>query len=707
MAAPDVPLVFAVGKIAAPSPSQLQLVRAPSGVLAGHGDFAQSLGAQDSSAAASTAAFVAIAGATTAAAAARARRRNKRVERRTAVIRAAAPAAAIATAGIIGGASAAGAVTGVMDAREDLPARVHKSGRRPVVIVLGSGWGAASFVQGLSEEEALMYEIIVVSPRNHFLYTPLLPFATMGTTEERSIVTPVRQLITGKADYLEAQCDHVDPINKVLTCSRKDKDTDESTTFNLEYDILVYAVGAKTNDFGCAGVREHAYFFKEVNDARRVREKVLDNFEKASLPTASPEQRDVLLSFVVVGGGPTGVEVAADLADFVKGDAKKLYPKLLKHVRIRLVNTGANLLATYDREISRSSLEVFQRSNVEVLSGYRVVEVTPNEVVMNRSEDNETVRASYGCVVWAAGIKENALSKQLKSTLIEMNKGKPAGDVQANNRGIVVDEWMQVCGSNGSIYALGDASTVQQELASNYAEELFKEGGVDGNDELDIYALRDLFERSKVRFPQFEDYANYLQEATNRSSPNDDPRIASVAKVVANAAVREERAWKWAAELVSQRVANRKEPRNPTQIADLFRRVDANKNQKIDFEEFKVLLSAIDENLRAFPATAQVAAQQGKYLAKMFAKGAISGKRREEATAENDPFTYFHKGSLAYLGDGDAAFDLPVVGPVTGPVAGVAWKLYETSAQVSWKNRAMVALDWVRSALFGRDTSRL
>lgn len=189
---------------------------------------------------------------------------------------------------------------------------------------------------------------------------------------------------------------------------------------------------------------------------------------------------------------------------------------------------------------------------------------------------------------------------------------------------------------------------------------------------------------------------------------SDDPRIARVAKLFATALDREQDAFKTAFRLTSERVGDRTAQKGFEAISQELKEVDANSNVQLDYEEFKDLLTRIDLNLQAFPATAQVAAQQGKYMADLFAKG-LDGKTEtlEAAARDAGPFTYFHKGSLAYLGDGEAAFDLPVLGPLTGKLAGVAWKLYETSAQLSWKNRALVGLDWIRSEVFGRDTSQI
>lgn len=649
--------------------------------------------------------------------------RGARTARASAVATAVAAAAQLAKAAAAA-ASGAGAVAGVKEAVDAAPPPRHRSGRRPKVVILGSGWGAATFLKGLSEKEAQMYDITVVSPRNFFLYTPLLPACTMGSIEERSILTPVRKLVAGKGEYLEAKCDHIDTVRKVVCCGRAGRPAqraddsherfpegpaDGKVSFELEYDILVYAVGAQTNDFNCPGVLEHASFFKEAPDARRVRERISDAFERASLPTASEEEKQALLSFVVVGGGPTGVEVAADLADFVSGDAAELYPKLVDIVKIRLINTGDMLLSTYDAEISRASVEVFQSKGVQVMSGYRVVEITQSEVKM-RSRDGDIIGLEYGCVVWAAGIKEHALTTQLKGSLIELNEDVSELNVtslKAPARGIITDEWLHVRGSCGSIFALGDAATVRHDRTLPFAEQLFKAADIEGTGELDLAALRDLFRGASDEFPQLEEYAQYLSSVV--TDTNDDPRMAAIARVIEQGLFREQRAFKEAFALTNQLVGDRTKRVGYETVAADLAEADANSNERIDLEEFKALLDRVDKNLQAFPPTAQVAAQQGKYLAKAFAKGIIDGSMEgyKETTTVTERFAYFHKGALAYLGDGSAAFDLPVLGPVTGPAAGLAWKLYETSAQLSWKNRALVGLDWVRAQLFGRDTSRI
>eukprot|EP00435_Cladocopium_sp_Y103_P044595 s1378_g12.t1 len=284
----------------------------------------------------------------------RRRAKNPKVQRRVIgpAVAAAAAAAKVAAAGKLAaaGGAAASVAAGIKTLSKERPA-AHKSGRRPKMVVLGTGWGSVTFLQGLSEDIAKYYDITVVSPRNFFLtlgldallalcyspsqafgilgrlpgfklpdflhtsrlqpwlhfrarlslrYTPLLPASTMGSIEERSIVTPIRRVTKDKADFLEAKCEHIDVKNKVVKCTRAgtpdnsaDIDYDhfpEERTAGVE-DVLIYGIGAQTNDFATPGVQEHAFFFKELTDARKVRDKVTDLFERASLPNATEKQK--------------------------------------------------------------------------------------------------------------------------------------------------------------------------------------------------------------------------------------------------------------------------------------------------------------------------------------------------------------------------------------------------------------------------------
>lgn len=109
---------------------------------------------------------------------------------------------------------------------------------------------------------------------------------------------------------------------------------EKGRVFDLSWDRLVVGVGCYSQTFGTKGVREHAYFLKDVGDARKIRNRLLSCFEMASLPTTSEEMKRMLLNFAVVGGGPTGIEWSAELCDMIDEDMKHLYPELVGYAKV-------------------------------------------------------------------------------------------------------------------------------------------------------------------------------------------------------------------------------------------------------------------------------------------------------------------------------------------------------------------------------------
>lgn len=207
---------------------------------------------------------------------------------------------------------------------------VYPKEERKKVILLGSGWGAMSVLNHLRPDQ---FDITIVSPRNYFLFTPILPSVTVGTVESRSIVEPVRRLIlkyhgSDQVQYYEAECVDVDHENKTIHCRDVSGIQGTVSEFDLHYDVLVVSVGASNNTFNVPGVTENCYFLKEMEDARTIRDAVIDLVESASFPGQPEEEVKRLLRFVVVGGGPTGVEFASELRDFLREDIPKIYSNI-------------------------------------------------------------------------------------------------------------------------------------------------------------------------------------------------------------------------------------------------------------------------------------------------------------------------------------------------------------------------------------------
>ena len=189
---------------------------------------------------------------------------------------------------------------------------------RPKIVVLGTGWAACSFLRKLHTDK---YHVTVVSPRNHFLYTPLLCGTTVGTVEPRSIIEPIRTLLNrsnaSDVTYIQASASAINPTTQSITCKTTAEEAACSHTdirsFDLPYDHLIVAVGCQPTTFGTPGVLENGFFLKELGDAQKIRNRISDLLETASLPGTDLATKKRLLHFCVVGGGPTGIEFAAEL----------------------------------------------------------------------------------------------------------------------------------------------------------------------------------------------------------------------------------------------------------------------------------------------------------------------------------------------------------------------------------------------------------
>ncbi|KAK9839229.1 hypothetical protein WJX81_002839 [Elliptochloris bilobata] len=539
----------------------------------------------------------------------------------------------------------------------------HSGTSKPRVVVLGSGWGAMSFLKSLPRDAAESIDLTLISPRNYFLYTPLLPAVATGTVEERSIVEPVRRVLKKKGKYFEAICNDIDPVERSLVaCFPPEAGLDEAC-FKVPYDMLVLAVGSSNNTFGIKGVEDHCFFFRSITNANELRRRVSECFERAALPQSTSEERKKLLSFVVVGGGPTGVEVAAELHDMVRDDLVKVYPDLIKDVRIRVIELMDHVLSTYDRAISDYTANEFSRGAIELVLNSRVAGVRKGEVDVINTTTNTTEVIPFGACVWSTGVAMHPLIKKLQ--------GKLPGGTQTHFRSIVTDEYLRVIGSEGTIFSIGDAATIAQGKALAKAKDLFWEADKDGNGVLSLGELRDMLRAHSREYSHFAEHARFLDGKYGAS--------------------------RWGG-MVASAVSRGKKPVDAV-VGELT------EDTALEEDQFRDLLEKIDRGLRALPATAQVAKQQGEFLAALLGKGAV--RQGSQIPADAKPFKYSHKGSLAYVGSDKAVMDVPTVGPIFGWGAGLMWKGFETYSQISFRNIFLVSLDWIRTKIFGRDISRV
>ncbi|CAF1105552.1 unnamed protein product [Adineta ricciae] len=551
-------------------------------------------------------------------------------------------------------------------------------GSKPRIVVLGTGWGAVPLLKHLDSKK---YEVVCVSPRNYFLMTPLLPSVSVGTVETRTVIESIRSLVGPRVKYVEADCVDIDPRSKTITCnsdggnsvsrgddvkaivrpskreagasSRIIKDSARSRPqFQMKYDTLVVAIGSENNTFNTPGVEEHAHFLKEVLDARRIRSAISDAFESANTPSQTDEERKRLLHFVVVGGGPTGVEFAAELADLVREDLHHYFPRLVANdVKITLIEALDHVLSMMDKQISDYTEKHFRRENIEVLMNTFVKEVKQREVVIQFKGSNQLTSIPCSVVVWATGIKARPLTNRIREII--------GLKVQSNRFGILTDRYLRVKGvEDGSIFAIGDCATIEQPKLVDQIQTLFEEADTQHRGALDLQQFKLLVERKVAEFPQLDIFSKTIEKT--------------------------------------------------------FQEADKDQSGFLTLAALHLALEKADKKIRALPATAQVASQEGRYVADLLNQ--IPNLTVNDYQQHNlKPFRYKHMGSLAYVGSDSAVLDFtgtrPILDlfnlqPLSGRSAAYLWKSFYFTEMFTGRTKTLLAFDWIRTHLYGRDISR-
>lgn len=286
---------------------------------------------------------------------------------------------------------------------------------RPRVVILGAGWGGLSMVRKLHTDK---FDVTLVNPKNYFLFTPLLASTTTGRTSKSSIIEPVRHFCK-RADaedvrFIESEAVSVNVESQSVTCRDISEMHTSNDTFDVPYDYLVVAVGAEPATFGTPGVKEHAVFLKQIEHSRVIRSRILDALETACIPGQSDSEIDRLLSFVVVGGGPTGVEYAGELADFLKRDATRAYPpEVASRCSIRIIEGLPHVLARFEPETIEFAEKQLKEENVILECDHFVKQVDAGKLTLSHRLTKEISTVPFGVLVWVTGIAARPLVKDL------------------------------------------------------------------------------------------------------------------------------------------------------------------------------------------------------------------------------------------------------------------------------------------------------
>ncbi|KAJ4304295.1 NADH:ubiquinone oxidoreductase [Collariella sp. IMI 366227] len=330
-------------------------------------------------------------------------------------------------------------------------AQVEPDPSKKTLVILGTGWGSVSLLKRLDTEN---YNVIVISPRNYFLFTPLLPSCTTGTIEHRSIMEPIRTILRSKkasVKFYEAEASSIDPDRKVVRLIDTSEIQGDITETEVPYDMLVIGVGAENATFGIPGVREHSCFLKEIGDAQRIRKRIMDCVETAAFKDQSPEEVNRLLHMVVVGGGPTGVEFAGELQDFFEEDVKHLVPELSSRFKVTLIEALPNVLPMFSKQLIEYTESTFKEEKIDIHTKTVVKKVTEKSVeaeVTKPDGSKETIVFPYGLLVWATG---NAVRPVVRDLMAHIPAQKNS------RRGLAVNEYLVVQGTR-DIWAVGDCA---------------------------------------------------------------------------------------------------------------------------------------------------------------------------------------------------------------------------------------------------------
>lgn len=302
---------------------------------------------------------------------------------------------------------------------------------RPTVVVVGAGFGGLNAARSLKRAAA---DVLLVDRNNYHLFQPLVYQVATAGLEPEEIAKPVRAILRGQRnfDFRLARVTGVDFAGRTVL-------TDDGP---IGYDYLVLSIGAATNFFGLGGVERFGLTLKDVPGAVGIRNHVLSCFEEAMFEP-QPERRRALLTFVVVGGGPTGVEMAGALSELIRLVLVKDYRRLdLKDVRILLLEAGNRLLAGFPPRLSEAAANTLWKKHVEVRHGAQVTDFDGTSASL---KSGETIPSRT--LIWAAGVQAAPLAHAL---------GVPTAHLGR----VRVEPTLQLAG-HPEVFVIGDAAYLE------------------------------------------------------------------------------------------------------------------------------------------------------------------------------------------------------------------------------------------------------
>ncbi len=301
------------------------------------------------------------------------------------------------------------------------------------IVIVGGGFGgvytAKYILNHIKKEDDV--EVVLLNDKNYFLFTPLLHEVATGGLNRHHVVVPIREIL--KSSYFTFVCTkakHIDFKKKVVL----------SDSGPISYDYLVVASGSKTAYYGTEGAEKYSIPLKTLENAAHIRNHVISECECAAQVKAS--ERNLHLTFVVVGGGPTGVELAGELSQFLDQLATLDFKEFSrKDISIKLVHRGDKIMQQFPEALGRKAQRKLGKLGVEIMLNASVERITANQAHVKIG--SKVQKIDTHSVFWTAGVESQKVGQ------------KP--DVTDDNNCFVVDDYLQVKGLD-QVYSLGDCA---------------------------------------------------------------------------------------------------------------------------------------------------------------------------------------------------------------------------------------------------------
>ena len=309
----------------------------------------------------------------------------------------------------------------------------EKSQKKHCVVIVGAGFAGFNAARELSRLMGATTEIVLINSADYFLYLPLMPQVTGGLVEPRHICVSLPRRLR-KVRFVLGTVDHVDPRQKVVSWVGP-----EGASGEVGYDRLILTAGSVNKLLPIPGIAEYAHGFRSIAEAIFLRDEITRQLELAAV-AADPAEREARCTFVVVGAGYTGTEVAAQGQLLTTRLAKAMRGLVGQPIRWMLLDTAPRLLPELDPRLSKTADRVLRRRGVQVRTGQSVAEALDGYVQLSTGEKVPT-----RSLIWCVGVRADPLVDGL--------------DLDTSRGRLVVDEFMSVPGAP-DIYACGDCAAV-------------------------------------------------------------------------------------------------------------------------------------------------------------------------------------------------------------------------------------------------------